>query len=77
MENTTPFADDPPIRAADFSLSEAQLGELNSVIKRLAQTHAECGEDPADGLTVTFEFSPFGRVIYLRYTGGPPIEIVG
>ena len=59
----------------DFALTDEELRRINGIVAREANAYAATGNDPGDGVTVIFEFSPFGRIIAVSYAGGPYTEI--
>jgi hypothetical protein len=60
----------------DFLMTDGQLAHVNDLIRINAEAFAKAGEDPCDDVSVSFEFSPVGRSIYLRCGGGPVIQII-
>lgn len=60
---------------SDFTLEEDKLARLNNFLISQAKVYADSGSDPADGVSVTFQFSPYGRMVCVRYDGGPPFDI--
>ena len=57
-------------------MSVQQLAHLNSMINASIEDHVEAEEDSFDGVSVIFDFSAFGRSIYVRCCGGPTQEVV-
>ena len=64
------------LKNEDFMMTFDQLEKLNKLISDSAQRNSVDSDDQSDGLSVTMEFSPFGRSIFLRCDGGPIFEII-
>lgn len=60
---------------SDFALDQDQLTRLNNYLIGQAKMYADSGSDPADGVSVTYQFSPYGRMVSVQYDGGTPFDI--
>ena len=63
------------LNEANFVLSADELARINDIAVKAAKTNASEGNDPGDSLSVTFDFSPFGRCVSVRYNGGPNLYV--
>jgi hypothetical protein len=59
----------------DFILNSDELAHINDIIARAATSCADSGNDLGDGISVLFEFSPFGRFISVKWSGGPYMDV--
>jgi hypothetical protein len=53
----------------DFTLTRDELEAINRIISDAAANLNRAGEDPSDGVMVTFGFSPFGRSLGVCVNG--------
>ena len=56
----------------DFTLTRDELEAINRIIREAAANLDRAGEDPSDGVVVTFGFSPFGRSLDVSANGAVP-----
>lgn len=63
------------LNQSDFSLNQEQIRQINGFFARKAEEYAAAGEEPASGVSVTFNFSPFGREIIIQFDGGPALAV--
>jgi hypothetical protein len=66
---------DLKLKKDDFLLTDKQLERLNTILLKQAEGFRKEGEDPCCDIIVKFEFSLFGKVIFVSYGGGEDILI--
>ena len=59
----------------DFTLNAEELALINNIAAKSATACADSGNDLGDGIIVLFEFSPFGRSVSVKWSGGPYMDI--
>lgn len=59
------------LAATDFILPSEKIDKINEIIGCYAKAYVDQSECPSGGVSVTFEFSPFGHEIYLTFDSGP------
>ena len=59
----------------NFILNSEELAHLNDIVAKGAISCANSGNDLGDGISVLFEFSPFGRFVSVKWSGGPYVDI--